>query len=92
MKHLAINGRDTPGGRARAFASDGEMIRDGRAIPHSATTATSAMRLLRYLRRPAARKIVSSDTSGSLDSLSFALTRRQRAAFGSVAWSGTPLG
>lgn len=65
-----------------AFASNGEMIRDGGSIPHSASTANTAMLLLRYLRRPAARKIGSSDTSGSLDSLSLALTRRQRAALG----------
>ena len=27
MKHLAINGRNSPGGPARVFAGDGEMNR-----------------------------------------------------------------
>jgi hypothetical protein len=43
------------------------------------------MPYLRYLRRPAALKIVSSETPGRLSSWSFALTRRHRFAFGSVS-------
>jgi hypothetical protein len=60
----------------------GAMLRRLRA-------ATTAMRCLRYLRRPAARRMVSSET---LSPVSFSLTRRHKIWFGSVAWSGTPFG
>ena len=68
------------------------MSRAREVILHSANTANTAMPYLRYLRRPAALKIVSSETPGRLSSWSFALTRRHRFAFGSVAWPGTPSG
>src|SRR5262249_44872326 len=58
----------------------------------AARTATTAMRLLRYLRRPAALKIVSSETLGSPSFLSFTPTRRHKVAFGTSACPGTPLG
>jgi hypothetical protein len=90
-----LSGHDGPGGRARVFASDDEMSKTGEVIRHPANTANTAMPYLchlRYLRRPAALKIVSSETFGSLASLSFALTRRHRFALGSVAWPGTPSG
>src|SRR5882724_7437739 len=48
----------------------------------AARTATTAMRLLRYLRRPAALKIVSSETLGSSSFLSFTPTRRHKIAIG----------
>jgi hypothetical protein len=51
--------------------------------------ATTAMRCLRYLRRPAARRMVSSETLGPV---SFSPTRWHKFLFGSVAWSGTPFG
>jgi hypothetical protein len=47
---------------------------------------------LRYLRRPAALWIVSSETLGRPACLSFSPTRRNRIIFGTAAWSGTPLG
>jgi hypothetical protein len=45
-----------------------------------------------HLRRCAALKIVGSETSGMLLFFNQLPTFRQRIAFGSVAWSGTPLG
>ena len=67
----------------------------GSAIPHSANTANTAtppLRCLRYLRWPAALKMVSSETTGNPACLSFSPTRRQRIGFGSAACPGTPLG
>jgi hypothetical protein len=67
------------------------MNRHGEAAEHSATTAGAAMLYLpylRYLRRPAARKIVSSETGGSLASLSFTPMRRHKFVLGSMDWSG----
>lgn len=54
--------------------------------------ANAAMPHLRYLRRPAALKIVSSETSVRPRSLSQPPTARQSITFETVAWSGTPLG
>jgi hypothetical protein len=50
------------------------------------------MPFLRYLRRPAALRIVSSETPGSRCSLSHSPTRLHSIAFGSVACVGTPWG
>jgi hypothetical protein len=61
------------------------MSRVREVILHSANTANTAMPYLRYLRRPAALKIVSSETFGSLASLNFTLTCRHKLALGSEA-------
>ena len=51
------------------------------------------MRYLRYLRRrPAALKMVSSETGGSPWSLSFSPTCPSNCLFGKAAWSGGPSG
>src|SRR6266545_1741280 len=72
-----------------ARANVGKTNKARTATVHAANTA---MRFLRYLRRPAALKIVSSETSGRPSSLSFLPTRRHNFAFGSAACPGTPWG
>lgn len=71
------------------IANHRKMNRAGKATAHAANTA---MRFLRYLRRAAALKIVSSETSGNPSFLSFSATRRHKLAFGSAACPGTPWG
>ena len=74
---------------APAFLRAMVMSKARNKASHAARAANTAMRFLRYLRRrPAALKIVSSDTPGKVSSLSFAPTFRHKLTLGSAAWSG----
>ena len=87
---LVTSRMSAPNSDGAAFAAnDSEMNKARKATTHAANTA---MRFLRYLRRPAALKIVSSETPGSPSFLSFSPTRRYKFTFGSAACPGTPWG
>ena len=64
------------------------MSKATEAASHAARTA---VQLLRYLRRPATLRMVSSETDANF-SLSFAPTRFNNSILRNVAWSGTPWG
>src|SRR5262249_43449380 len=66
-------------------------VRSGR-LRRSATTATSALRYLRYLRRPAARRIVSCESSFCPRFLIRAFTALDSSGSDTLTWSGTPFG
>jgi hypothetical protein len=62
------------------------------ATSQSARAANTAMRFLRYLRRPAALKIESSEVFGSPSDFRRSPTRLHKTVLGKVAWSGIPSG
>ena len=68
------------------------MIGVSREVMHSANTATTAMRDLPYLRRPAARKIESSPAVGISFSFNQSCTFWHNLALGSVDGLGISVG